>query len=97
MSVVPVQFTVADSDSQAVLKVYDEIRHPRAQLVWDESWKMGRLFDGYGKTQPSPEGIREDIPGLWDFVWGHDLEEDLHDAERRLEASGVFDASAAQL
>ena len=82
---------------QDILKVYDEVRRPRAQHVWEESWKMGRLFDGYGKTQPSPEGIREDIPGLWDFVWGHGLEDDLHEAERILEARGVFDVSLAQL
>ena len=58
---------------------------------------MGRLFDGYGKTQPFPEGIAKDIPGLWDFVWGHDLEYDLNEAERRLEASGAFEISLAQL
>lgn len=78
---------------QAVLRAYDEVRRPRAQRVWEGSVYAGSIFEGYGKSQPFPEGLREDLPGLWDFIWYHGLEDDLHAAEQILEDAGVFTRS----
>ena len=73
-----------------MLRVYDEIRRPRAQSVWNESVYAGEIFDGYGRTQPFPQGMAKDLPGLWDFVWGYGLNEGVRQAERRLQEQGVF-------
>ena len=78
---------------QAVLRAYDEVRRPRAQRVWEGSVYAGCIYEGYGKSQPFPEGLQEDLPGLWDFVWQHGLEDDLRAAEQILSDSGVFVSS----
>ncbi|KAJ3543230.1 hypothetical protein NM688_g5882 [Phlebia brevispora] len=75
---------------EEILKVYDEIRRPRAQKVWEGSVHAGRVVDGYGPSGMSADGLRKDIPGMWDFVWRHDMEGNVQQAVQTLEERGVF-------
>ncbi len=73
-----------------VLQVYDEIRRPRAQSVWEGSIRAGDIYEGYGISGSSPEGMRKDLEGIADFVWEHDLNQDMQQATIRLQQLGIF-------
>ena len=70
--------------------MYDEVRRPRAQAVWEGSLNAGKVYDGHGKSGPSPEGLRKDFDGLQDFVWGHHMDDDVQRACTVLHERGVF-------
>lgn len=73
--------------------MYDEVRRPRAQSVWEGSVRAGRIFDGHGPSGPTPEGVRKDLAGIWDMVWRRDLHAEEQRAVRILQERGVFAAS----
>ncbi|EED78110.1 predicted protein [Postia placenta Mad-698-R] len=75
------------SNIEAVLEAYDRVRRPRAQMVWEGSVKAGEIYDGYGEHGLSPQGIQEDLGGMWDRVWHHDVEDDVKSAVSWLRAT----------
>ena len=75
---------------QAVLRVYDEVRRPHAQQVWDTTRRNGHTYQSRGEHGPSHEGIRKDMQGIWDFVWHHPLHADRDQAIARLRELGVY-------
>lgn len=79
---------------QRVLEVYDEIRRPRSQAVWDGSREAGKIFDGNGKSGPTVEGMRKDLPGMWDLVWDYEFDDDEQRAVTMLQERGVFKSSS---
>lgn len=79
---------------QQVLKVYDEIRRPRGQAVCDGAVEAGRIYGGHGKSGPTPEGMAKDLAGMWDFVWYHEVEDDVRKAVGLLCERGVFSSSS---
>lgn len=75
---------------QAVLKAYDRLRVPRANFVLRGSIRAGRIYEGFGESGPSAEGIKKDIEGMYEKVWHHDLEGDVKEAVKGLRAEGAF-------
>ncbi|PIL35070.1 hypothetical protein GSI_02858 [Ganoderma sinense ZZ0214-1] len=62
------------SNLTAVLEAYSATRIPRSKQVWDASHKAGEVFDHQGPHGTTPAGLLEDLQGLWDPVWRHDLD-----------------------
>lgn len=75
---------------QSVLQAYDRIRRPRAQMVWEASYKAGRVYDGFGDHGLSPEGVKQDIGRQWDPVYKHDIDNDIEQAVAWLKEMSVF-------
>ena len=73
--------------------MYDEVRRPRAQSVWDGSLRAGRIYDYHGESGALPEGIQSDLRGIRDFIRDYDLGADEQRAIRTLRERGVFEAS----
>jgi len=78
------------SNLEAVLQAYDRIRRPRAQMVWEGSVKVGRIYDGYGEHGLSSEGLAKDLDGIWDPIHYHDVDNDIPVVEGWLRDAGVF-------
>ncbi|CAL1694047.1 unnamed protein product [Somion occarium] len=64
-------------DVESALKSYDDIRKPRAHSVWEGSQRVGDVYEGYGPTGFSIEGMRQDLLDLRDGLFYRGLEEDL--------------------
>ncbi|KAF7794420.1 hypothetical protein EIP86_005554 [Pleurotus ostreatoroseus] len=75
---------------EEVLKAYDEVRRPRAQSVWEGSVRSGSIADMHGPSGTSKEALCKDLPGMWDFVWRHDLGADVQQAVHTLQQRHVF-------
>ena len=79
-----------------MLRVYDEIRRPRVNRIWDDTFRTGNIVDGLGKHGPTHEGLHKDLYGTWDYAWNHDADEYVVKALHRLRKLGAF-ASDKQL
>ena len=66
------------------------MRRPRTQRVWDETYQVGSIVDGFGSNALSSHGLSKDLAGVWDHVWGHGVDDDLKKAEGRLQELGTF-------
>lgn len=66
------------------------MRRPRTQRVWNETYHLGNIVDGFGPNGLSPEGLSKDLAGVWDYLWGHGVDDDLHEAENKLQQPGTF-------
>ncbi|KAI9056981.1 FAD/NAD-P-binding domain-containing protein [Trametes sanguinea] len=75
-----------------VLQVYSQLRKPRAQMVCDRSYHIGRIYDGQGPHRTDWDHIGEDLDGMFHSVWRHDVNDDFEGAVRALRESGVFPA-----
>ncbi|KAI0697527.1 FAD/NAD-P-binding domain-containing protein [Cytidiella melzeri] len=62
---------------ESVLEVYDTVRRPRAQSVWEGSVRAAEIYEGHGKHGSTNEGRRQDLEGIWSFVWHHEPDEDF--------------------
>ncbi|KZT74947.1 FAD/NAD(P)-binding domain-containing protein [Daedalea quercina L-15889] len=78
------------SNVEAVLKAYDRWARPRARMVWEGSYRAGKIYDGCGEHGFSPEGVTKDIGTQWAPVWFHDVDDDIHNAVDELRAEGAF-------
>lgn len=70
------------------------MRRPRTQQVWNETYHMGNILDGFGPNGRSPEGLSKDLTGVWDYLWGHGVDADLYEAEIKLRQLGSFLSSS---
>ncbi|KAI0828955.1 FAD/NAD-P-binding domain-containing protein [Trametes gibbosa] len=78
---------------EAVLQAYSAIRRPRAQSVWDASYRAGwSTYHLQGPHGSSKEGLQEELKDLWKPVWQYDLDADVTSAEASLQASQIFNA-----
>ncbi|KAI5122975.1 hypothetical protein M0805_006854 [Coniferiporia weirii] len=75
---------------EAVLRKYDAMRRPRANATLSGSTKAGDIYEGFGPSGPSSEGMKADLKGLWEGVWHHDLQADVDAAIEELVAKGVL-------
>ena len=50
----------------------------------------GRIYEGFGPSGDTFEGMRRDLEGIWDPVWRHEVMDDIEGAIRRLEVEGAF-------
>ncbi|KAI0673671.1 FAD/NAD-P-binding domain-containing protein [Trametes maxima] len=60
-----------------ILRIYSQVRQPRAQTVWERSYFAGRVYDGHGPHGEDWESVGQDLEGLFAFVWRHDLDRDI--------------------
>ncbi|CAL1694064.1 unnamed protein product [Somion occarium] len=75
---------------EQVLQVYDGVRRPRAQEIWERTARTGEIYEGRGPSGFSPEGFTKDLTYNWECVWHHDLDGDIQAAVKQLEEAGVF-------
>lgn len=74
-----------DTDPAAVLKVYDEVRRPRACRVQRTSWEAGELYEMRDPVVGDDEALLgETLASRFDWLWNHDLQQDLNLAYSRL-------------
>ncbi len=52
--------------------------------------RAGEIYEGYGISGSSREGLRKDLEDLPEFVWIRELNQDMQDATARLQQLGVF-------
>lgn len=58
------------------------------------SYACGEIYEQAGPSGPSLEGLRNDLTGIWDFVWHHDLDKDYRMAVEFLVDNHTFDGGA---
>jgi len=68
-----------------MIKVYDIIRRPRANMVLERSIRMRDIISSFGPNHYSAEDMRQHLVGMWEPVWYHDLEAEVTEA---IEATG---------
>lgn len=73
-----------------MLQAYDMIRRPRANSVLTASYAAGEIYEFAGPSGPTVGGVRKDLEGIWEFVWRHDLDEDIRTAIKFLEDKQAF-------
>ncbi|KAI8981132.1 FAD/NAD-P-binding domain-containing protein [Trametes punicea] len=73
-----------------VLQVYAQTRKPRAQMVWDGSYLVGRVYDGNGPHGTDWDNIGQDLEGKFMSVWRHDLDSGFEAAVAELRERGAF-------
>ncbi|KAJ7491257.1 FAD/NAD-P-binding domain-containing protein [Mycena latifolia] len=81
------------SNLEDVLKVYDAIRQPRANMVLERSFRAGTIYEGYGKPGYGLADMEGHLAGIWEPIWRHDLEADLASAIASLQQRGAFPAA----
>ena len=67
-----------------MMKAYDTIRRPRANMVLERSSRMGDIYDGFGPTRYSVEEMRQHLRGMYEPVWLHDIEAEVSEAIERM-------------
>ncbi|KAI9067863.1 FAD/NAD-P-binding domain-containing protein [Trametes sanguinea] len=72
--------------------VYSQLRHPRAQMVWERSRLTGRIYEGLGPHGQDWDRVGEDLQSLYPPVWRHDMEGDVEVAVTLLRERGAFAA-----
>lgn len=75
---------------QFVLQIYDKLRPRRANMVLEESARVGRIYDGFGKPGQGPEWAANNLAGVWDSIWDHDLKQEVDTALKKLENDPEF-------
>lgn len=58
---------------QIILKIYDEIRPPRANMVLERSLRAGKIYESYGPGLYDIAEMRQQLSGIWEPVWRFDL------------------------
>ena len=77
--------------SQNVLHVYDSIRRPRTQQVWEGSRRAGDIYELVESGDDVDiEELRNQLHGIADFVWHHKMEDDVVAACEQLKTIGAF-------
>ncbi|KAF9446112.1 FAD/NAD(P)-binding domain-containing protein [Macrolepiota fuliginosa MF-IS2] len=90
--------TTQPSNLDLVLKVYDELRPRRANLVLEESARVGRIYDSFGKPGCGVDWAQQQLAGIWEFIWHHDLKQEVDEALKKLDDDPMFrDASRSHL
>ncbi|KIJ31478.1 hypothetical protein M422DRAFT_266856 [Sphaerobolus stellatus SS14] len=71
---------VNKNNLEDVLKAYDHVRRPRANRVLEESYVAGEVYELAGPSGPNLHEVRNDLTNKYDFVWHHDLNQDVRTA-----------------
>ncbi|TFK41951.1 salicylate hydroxylase [Crucibulum laeve] len=58
---------------QSVLKAYNSIRPQRANMVSEESSRMGGIYDNFGESGYDIQAMQNQLRGMWEPVWQHDI------------------------
>ena len=70
--------------------MYDEIRRPRVQTVFNANYEAGKVYDKWGKSGPSTEGMRQDLANLWGFMKDYNFDKEVERALAILSERRVF-------
>ena len=62
---------------QVVIKVYDTIRRPRANMILERSMRAGVIYNSFGPNHYNAEDMRRHLVGMMEPVWFHDLEAEV--------------------
>jgi len=63
--------------AQGILEIYDELRPKRAEMVVQASTRAGEIYDSFGLPGHDVAWAQENLRGIWDFVWNHNLEQEI--------------------
>ncbi|KAJ7118762.1 salicylate hydroxylase [Mycena epipterygia] len=80
------------SNLEDVLKAYDAVRQPRANMVLERSFRAGVIYEGYGKPGYGLSDMEGHLAGIWEPIWRHDLDVDVASAIASLKDRGSFPA-----
>ncbi|KAJ3557014.1 hypothetical protein NM688_g1702 [Phlebia brevispora] len=73
-----------------VLRAYNSVRRPRAQQVWEGSRRGGDIYELADQgNRVEVEEVRKQLIGLADFVWRHNIEDDVAAAHEQLRSLAV--------
>ncbi|PPQ91475.1 hypothetical protein CVT25_013732 [Psilocybe cyanescens] len=61
-------------DLDDILKIYNEIRPPRANMVLERSFRMGKIYENYGPGLYDIPEMQQRLAGMWEPVWRFDLQ-----------------------
>lgn len=76
---------VLGSPVQAVLEAYDAVRRPRACRVQRTSWEAGELYEFRDPAVlDDPQLLGKVLGERFDWLWNHDLQDDLKRARQLL-------------
>ncbi|KAJ7894048.1 hypothetical protein B0H13DRAFT_2526053 [Mycena leptocephala] len=73
------------SNLEDVLKAYDAVRRPRANMVLARSLEAGVIYESYDE-------MGGHLAGIWEPIWRHDIDGDVASAIASLEKQGSFTA-----
>jgi len=65
------------SNLEDVLKAYDKVRQPRANMVLEGSLRAGVIFESYGSPGYGADDMEGHLAGIWEPIWRHDLDGDV--------------------
>ncbi|KAJ6488508.1 FAD/NAD-P-binding domain-containing protein [Mycena vitilis] len=80
------------SNLEDVLKAYDVIRQPRANMVLERSARAGTIYESFGKPGYGVNEMEALLAGIWEPIWRHDLDADVASAIASLKKQGAFPA-----
>lgn len=75
---------------QAVFQAYNRLRVPRATFVLQSSTRAGRIYESFGPSGYTNEGIMKDFANMYEQIWHHDLQRDVEEALTRLREEKAF-------
>jgi len=78
------------SNLEDVLKAYDAVRQPRANMVLERSFRAGVIYESYGKPGYGLDDMAGHLAGIWEPIWRHDLDGDVAEAIESLKQRGSY-------
>ncbi|KAF8684935.1 FAD binding domain [Rhizoctonia solani] len=73
------------------LQVYDSVRRPRANKVSETSFEAGEIYEfALDRTGSDFSKLREELESRYEWIWGHDHEEDFIKARQEMEIRGLL-------
>ncbi|KIK70566.1 hypothetical protein GYMLUDRAFT_89587 [Collybiopsis luxurians FD-317 M1] len=72
-----------------LLMRYNTVRPPRANGVLQASAEAGRMYDSFSSKEDTSR-LQRGLPGIWEDIWGHDLNKDVAASFESLYISNVF-------
>ncbi|EIM86775.1 FAD/NAD-P-binding domain-containing protein [Stereum hirsutum FP-91666 SS1] len=78
------------SNIEAVFQAYSRLRVPRATFVLQSSTRAGRIYESFGPSGYTKEGIRKDFANMYEQIWHHDLQGDVDEALAKLREEKAF-------
>ncbi|KDQ58533.1 hypothetical protein JAAARDRAFT_193092 [Jaapia argillacea MUCL 33604] len=71
------------------LQVYEDVRRPRASGQQIHACESGDVYEFATPMKDNNHALAENLKVRYDWIWEHDLEEDIDDAKRKLKDMGI--------
>lgn len=59
-------------------------------MVLEESTRAGRIYDSFGKPGCGVDWAQQELAGIWEPIWHHDLKQEVDEALKELEKDPAF-------